>query len=544
MKKKLLLVLLSLFLFLAAISPAFAGDDELPELKAETHTIAVFKNGLGYFIKGGEVSPAGGWAVIMDIPEASHGSIWIGSPDAGTVVDEAIGMKGFFEEKSSAVSILDILSANIGKKIAIRTDIDFKGTLALLLWDKTSERQAPQGMIYQPSLAAIDTDAGTTIIRIEDIKEVAFPDGKPVMSKSIKLDAIRIHIDSRMNPVPVSLSYISRDILWAPSYIINIMDPKKASITMQAVLVNDAEDISGADVFFVVGYPNFAYANVMSPLAMKDSVAQFISAMQNGGASQRNYNSYSNAMVQTSAGYDRISDSFQASPGYTVETGTPGESNEDLFFYKKENVTLPRGGRAYYNIFSGQVDYEHVYEWKIPDTNNIDWRGYYRGEQVKNDTKEQVWHTIKLSNSTPYPWTTAPAISFSGWKPLAQDMLEYTPTGTNQNLKLTIASDVKVDRNEIELERVHDSKVNSGTYDLVTVKGTLSIRNTKHEDIAMEIEKSIVGKVTSADNGGKVSVVVENLQGINQNSTVKWQLPVPAGKSVELTYKYTVYVTR
>jgi len=45
---------------------------------------------------------------------------------------------------------------------------------------------------------------------------------------------------------------------------------------MKATLINDAEDLENVDFFFVVGYPNFLYADVLSPMALQESITQFI----------------------------------------------------------------------------------------------------------------------------------------------------------------------------------------------------------------------------------------------------------------------------
>jgi len=37
---------------------------------------------------------------------------------------------------------------------------------------------------------------------------------------------------------------------WTPSYLISLNDDKTAQITMQAVVMDDAEDLDNTDVFF------------------------------------------------------------------------------------------------------------------------------------------------------------------------------------------------------------------------------------------------------------------------------------------------------
>lgn len=56
-------------------SICFAVKAGLPELKPRTKTIAVFKNGLGFFIKEGKVTLKDGWAQTELVPRASLGSM-------------------------------------------------------------------------------------------------------------------------------------------------------------------------------------------------------------------------------------------------------------------------------------------------------------------------------------------------------------------------------------------------------------------------------------------------------------------------------------
>jgi len=171
----------------------------------------------------------------------------------------------------------------------------------------------------------------------------------------------------------------------------------------------------------------------------------------------------------------------------------------------------------------------------------IDSRGYQRSGQ-KPKEKEQVWHSLKLTNSTIYPWTTAPAMVVSGWKPLSQDILNYTPKTSQTNLKMTIATDIKTDRHEYETERKRDVKLYHHSYDLVTVKGKLYVKNCKNKEVAVEIKKNLTGEVLEASHGGKVTKVAEGLQGVNYKSTISWEIPLKAGEEKEITYQYQVYV--
>jgi hypothetical protein len=46
--------------------------------------------------------------------------------------------------------------------------------------------------------------------------------------------------------------------------------------------------------------------------------------------------------------------------------------------YSRKNVTLARGERATYNVFSETVNYEHIYEWNLEDQPRVDGFGIRR----------------------------------------------------------------------------------------------------------------------------------------------------------------------
>jgi len=277
-------------------------------------------------------------------------------------------------------------------------------------------------------------------------------------------------------------------------------------------------------------------------LALGQALSQFIGSLEGGARRRDEYDRMANIMRQSVTFAEEAEGRVQPLDyGYAAIKGLPGASEEDLFLYNKKGINLKKGERAYYHIFSQLVDYKHIYEWNVPDTLNVDPRGYQQSGQAEK-VPEQVWHSIKLTNSTDYPWTTAPALSISGWKPLAQDIINYTPRGTKTNLKLTVATDIKTNRHEYEIERQRDVRLYRYSYDLVTVKGELYIKNAKTKDVTMEIKKKVTGEVIEVSHDGKIQKVAEGLRGVNYKSFISWEIPVKAGEEVEITYTYKVYI--
>jgi hypothetical protein len=521
-------------------------EGPLPVLRTKAKTLAVFKNGLGFFIREGEVELKNRWAVTEYVPQATLGSLWIGSLDKDAQLDEVIGFLEDVESKTEAITFQEMLKLNIGKKAKITANNKIiEGTIKSVPEKKLPFQEGPQQRIQsQPgAIAIISTKDGDIVINKNAVSRIEFASGYSTQTLSKgRAKRIKFKLDTNRNNAKLSLSYLQKGISWIPSYLVNIEDSKKARITMKATLINDIENLEDVDAFFVVGYPNFMYADVLSPLALDQVLSQFIAGLEAGGRRRAEYSQLSNIMRQSApAAFREESRDLPLDYGYAAIKGVPGASEEDLFLYHKKGIRLNKGERAYYHIFSQEVDYKHIYEWIVPDTLNVDPRGYQRSGQPQTD-KEQVWHSIKLENSTDYPWTTAPALTVSGWKPLAQDTINYTPKTTKTNLKLTIATDIKTNRREFEVERQRDVRLYRSSYDLVTVKGELYIKNAKSKDVTMEIKKKVTGEVLEVSHNGKIEKVAEGLRGVNFNSFISWEIPVKAGEETEVTYTYKVYI--
>ena len=97
---------------------------------------------------------------------------------------------------------------------------------------------------------------------------------------------------------------------------------------------------------------------------------------------------------------------------------------------------------------------------------------------------------------------------------------------------------------ERQAERQRDVTLYDYSYDLVTVKGELYVKNNKSKEITLDIRKTLTGEVLDASHDGRVQKIAEgiNLKRVNPSSVITWEVPVKAGAEARLTYKYKVYV--
>ena len=524
----------TVILMTVLLSACIVRGDELPVLKTKPKAVIIFKNGLGFFVREGTVSFNNRWALTEEVPSATLGSLWIGSSDCE--LEEVIAFKEDVKKQEEAVSIAELLSANTGKKVVIKYGEEIiEGTIKSVPENREGEVIDPYSSYpletAQATAVIISTASGDVVLNKSSITNIKFPEGcNSNFFDKEKIKKLKFKSAGDNSTGHIKLSYLQKGITWAPSYLVDIENEDKARIIMKATVVNDIEDLEDVEVFFVVGYPNFMFANMLSPMTLDENITQFIQSLNRGGS---DYDAFSNVMTQ-SVTFNVPGESDVSEYGYTVSEDISSSSEEDLFLYNKKGLTLKKGERGYYIITSADVDCRHIYEWKIPDT------------MEQNKELEQVWHSIKLVNSTGSPWTTAPAFVVNGEKPISQDIINYTPPGTDTNLKLTVATDIKTDRKEFEADRERDVKIvdNYYHYDLVTVQGELYIKNSKNKDVTLEIEKKLKGDVIEASHKGKTTKVAQGLEGVNFNSVINWEIPVKSGEKIKVTYKYKVYISQ
>ncbi|MGB8952128.1 MAG: hypothetical protein WCC06_05615 [Candidatus Aminicenantales bacterium] len=551
MVKKNIKMAVLIIIFCGFLSALAVEDSRLPVLKTEARSIAVFKNGLGFFMREGEVDLKEGWAITDRIPRAALGTLWMGVMEKGARLEEVISLK---EERSlelSVISIPELFRANIGRRIAISFENKvIEGKIKAVPESRfpavdasalSEPRRLPIPQAENATLLILETPQGDIAVNKNFVNKIEFKDtpvtklpGKEVVRR------MKFKVAAAGKNAKIGLFYLQKGICWMPSYLVDLVDEQKARLTMQALLVNDSEDFQEADLYFVVGYPNFIYADILSPMTLDQSLVQFLSSLTGGRGT---FSGLGAIAAQRLSPLREEAKMAAADFDYASIPALEGEAKEDLFFYHKKGVSLKEGERAYYHIFSDLVEYKHIYEWTVPDTANVDARGYSQRE--RQAPRENVWHSLKLTNSTPFPWTTAPAFSVADEKPLAQDTIDYTPKGTSVNLKLTVASDIKTTRQEYEVERQRDVRLYQHAYDLVTVKGELAVKNSKENDVAMDIKKFLTGEVIKVSHGGKVQKLAEGLElrAVNLNSRISWEVTVKAGEEKTLTYTYRVYIS-
>ncbi|HET6205076.1 MAG TPA: hypothetical protein VFI25_19970 [Planctomycetota bacterium] len=543
----LLFLLAPLLLAAAACAgaPVRQGKDA-PEAVVETRvrSVALFKNGLGFVRREGPLPGKPGPIRLERLPVPVHGTFWVAADPARAALGPCLARRDEIEERVPALNLEEILRANLGREVT------------LLLGDKESLRGKIAGVPEPPrprpedaaragflvpapsaNLLLLRTTSGTTAIPTSDVRRVTTDAGDFAREVVRKREAasLAFSVDPKgEGPSTLSLLYLVRGLTWVPSYAIDLSEKEKATLTAQAEVIDEAEDLEGATLQFVTGFPNLKFAHVVDPIAMQGDLNAFLAAL--GQPPDRSIALQAQQGVLSNVAYRGEADAAT----FPV-AGVPlqGESAEDLFLYEQKDVTLQRGERALYALFTVRVPYEHLYEWSIPDT--IGENPYQPRPEAPRE--EEIWHSVRLTNDTGLPWTTAPAMTMKGGNLLGQDTLAYAAVAAKTTVRITRAVDVQGEQAEYEVARDRGAAHFYGsTYDRVTVKGEICATNHKREGVRLEITKQIQGEVTKNPNEAKVVQVAKGLRQVNPNARLTWTVPIDAGKRATIDYEYALYV--
>lgn len=552
--KKILLLSAVFCLF---INSVFAQNAFTPTVKR----IAVFKNGYAFTYREGTAQTLNGWAYTTNAPIGVLGTVWGYSTSPNVKVMQMLASQTEKSETERVMTIAEVLLANEGARIRFIDNYNkqFEGTFEMLgrNWLKNPVKPGEDLSLYVPEnlTVALKTEIGVTLFPIGSIRNIEII-GQPKMDKTklTKENRLMMKIEGASDGQNVNLGIaaLERGIRWIPAYRVEVKGSpvKEAKLELEAMLINELTDLQNTEVNFVVGVPHFLFQDTMSPLSMNTAFAGVSSYFQRGAGNNRR-DSYSNAIMTQQSSYQEDGDIADASPTISEEEKTNTFSAEQLFLYQANKINLKKNERASLRLFSLTVPATEVFEWTLNDAADtqrryLEYSGSSTTTPLLQDLSSKVWYALRLKNQTGMPWTTAPAMSFREWKPIGQDMLSFTPIGGENILRVTPATEV-IGTHKLEEKSREQATLRYGgsnyTFDLVTIEGLIKLRNIKKESVELVLTRNMVGETLTATDGGKISREGLNLQSVNPNSIVKWNLTIPSGEK-EIRYTYKVYVRR
>lgn len=517
----------------------FLSSCIFPLLKAQefnTESITVFKNGISFFYKTTQIDASSGQVKLRALPineptksenpvynrigatiPVLFGSVWFSSPQ-NPINRTAVFTESITKEEKTT-SLNDILLNNLDKTVRFRLKEEttiFSGTVFSL----------------ENNILLVQMDKGWRQFPVGYVEYFDFEE-RPNLSKTTTTQqkVVQLDFEQKKKNTPVELMYMQRGISWMPNYQLQLLGENKAKLSLRANLINDIEDLEEVSINFVVGIPSFSFSYVQEPLFSGQSLVEFLTYLGRTPDDNRSYN-YSNTITTQRAtlNFARPTNGYEG-----IESDEGSLSKEDLFFYKKEKINLPKGGRMAIDLLETTFDYEDVYSVELS-------KGF-SGINKDDNFRNKVWHSLKFKNASGYPLTTGP-ISFirndKGSKsPISQNQLDFVPVGQLAKVKMSQVPDISVLDQEKEIDRQDFAR---DRWDLVTVEATIEVSNFKNQEVSLEIEREIEGELLKSDLPWESYSIVKNLNARNPVNYASWNFKLKAGEKKKITYSYKIYV--
>jgi len=512
--KRLLFGLFAAGIWITALQCGAAQEKENAYLwKPRVTSVTIFKNGLGFFMREGEVGLRDGWSVSDAVPPASFGTLAIFSHKSDETVDVVGSGPGEIVEFDGKDAPDDAAS----KRSRLE---DCKFLSVQLTYKREGRDYSAAGRLASvgPEYVVLDSDSGSSAVPLDGIRKLQILD-----------NPLRVHVRSDSGKAPIrtklGMAYLRKGVTWIPEYTLRLLDDENAELTLRGTIVNEAEDLVHCDVNFVVGVPNFVHTDFLAPVAVGQVIRTIGAAVAPPSVSNQ---IASRAGIAQDAAYAEtgVGDRPVDSGGRDVTGSLPqweGAGASDYTVYTRKDLTIRRGEKMIVNLFVKRIKYSHAYNWSPPD---------------------ELRHNLVLQNDTDSAWTTGPCLAMSGSNALSEDLLKYVPKGGKGELPVTTAVNITHEQKEAETERKlkHYSPNNVSFMDLVTVGGTLELKNYGAEPADLTAEIRVKGKPISASDDGVIKIDTQDLRLTERTATIKWTMTIGAGGTKVLRYSYERYV--
>ena len=517
-------------LFLIALCFALPPLVRAADTPATSKIVAVdlFKNGLAVIRREATLGKAGTY-VFDDVPEAIHGTYWIESP----VPVETIVKSREVDVPVAEVHPGDLQDDLAGKKVTIH----FKGEKLPPVIGTVAKFKVPKAEVRHPSrFLIVDTAKGRSYVESSEIASVE-AEGNDGKVKRRRPQLLLTLGATEKAETKVVIRYLARGLTWAPSYKIDISDPKSLTLEQHAVVKNELADLTDAEVRLISGYPSIQFGHVRSLMSTMTSMSQFFNELNCGGGRYADSmsNPTMNQMVITNQTFR---------PASAAELGAiPTGEGVDVHYEPIGKRTLADGDALSLTVAKGSAKYERIVEWLVADTRDVYGRAAERREADEDDSP---WDALRFKNPLKFPMTTGPAMVVADGKFNGQRTSFWVNAGEETVLRVEKALSVRTRSLENEDPKVGNRDevwVGGRQYRKTTVDGEVTVNNHRKETVQLVIRRRFSGDLVSAEGEPKSSLREDGVYSVNKRNELLWTIPLKAGEERKLKYRYSVLVS-
>ena len=345
--------------------------------KMPVKEITVFKDGYAFVLHEGAMPTDAAGNVILDyLPAPVLGTFWPYSHEPGArLVSVTAGHRTLLVERT-CLTLRNLVEANPGAEVSV-TDVKdhtFKAKVVGLLQRSTAEvaATAPAGSgeptAEKSNLLQLKTQDGTLVMPFDQVRDVKFLGPyKTKLASEERRNVLTLHLDWGGKPAAksaqVGMFYLQKGVRWIPSYQVDLDGTAKATVKLEATLLNELCDLQNVAVNLVVGVPTFQFKDTLDPIALNQKVAQLSPYFDQQSAIGSNF---SNSIMT------QVPRMTEVRPGGPAPGGDLGpevagtEKGEDLFVFSLKDVTLAKGQRMVLPVSQAVLEYRDVFVLDIP----------------------------------------------------------------------------------------------------------------------------------------------------------------------------------
>ncbi len=510
----------------------------------------LFKNGFALLQQSFAVAANADVFVLPELPvEApSHGTFWLdGTAKVHSVHTSDAETK---LQERPALTVVEMLLANRGSHLSVLVD---QGSHAPPQWF--------EGVVQVPEFVNKEALPGfprTTLgsIAFIDGPNVAFPLSsvlmvrgakKNVFTEAVDAKGIVVRLHAQNVPTTLRLMLLAKNLTWAPSYKAHLGE-NRLVLSGHACILNDGVKFvrSFEQLTCLAGVPNLACSGVIDPMAQQQQVSEFLNSLNNSGSGS-NYamprrggrpNMMSNMMSQQVMSYGGGGGGGgggdEDGGGGAVESGA-----DDLHQYKFQDVVVPKGSRVMLELFpTVELKYRDVHQAEL---------SFSAYPQRAESNSIDVWHSIKVVNSSSCPWSTGPVLVTRGPEQslVCQSTVSFVPVGRDAQIKLTKSMAVTVNHDEsiIQSDKSDLKKILERSYLKAKAEGSLILRNLKAVAVTLCITVNVTGDLISSTIAPTSNTEVGGSDLANASRVVIFDVELAPKESKVLKYSRLYYVS-
>jgi hypothetical protein len=507
--------------------------------KLPVKEVTVFKDGHAFVLHEGAMTTDGKGNVLLDtLPSPVMGTFWAYSVRPDVALSSVVSSREELEVEQASLSIEDLIKGNVGKSVLIKEtgkNESYQATIVRIL-EESAQPSSPDSAAlrniypYAPTppvqpqnrIVLLKAADGTRALPVSQIQSVTFLDDvNDTVRRKQQKDTMTLHLDWKgkqpAQKAEVGMAYVQRGIRWIPAYRVEIDGKGKAVLKLQACIINELADLNDIKAHLVVGVPNFAFKEAVDPISFQEAAASLSGHFR---ADNRTAYAFSNAIMSQVSAYEQRSIPAPGAGSLNLGPELEGTANaEDLFVFTIDRLTLKKGQRIILPLAEFTLSYDDVYTVDVSFAPPLEMRQNFNSDQQMMLAKlfhaPNAVHKIRLTNTSEYPLTTAPATVLMNGRVLSQAMMTYTAIGNKGDLDLTTAVNIGVkSANEQTGQTPNAVNWNGSSFSKIDMRGTVTLTNFSDKPVSLRVRRSVLGTMDQGSHDAEIKQLGSAYDGV------------------------------